>query len=165
MRDNETKCNGSVPWTADAVIGGLVVVIVGLAGSIKFFDLSTFVHSLESWALIPKPAIPVVGILVPSAELSVGGAFLFGLVGRWCASLACLILLAAFSGMYGAHLVLGKAPECACLGKLLAFKDAQSEATTVLARNGLLLIASMVSLAMARARRVGTPRQAGSSIE
>jgi hypothetical protein len=75
-------------------------------------------------------------------ELLLAGSWVVGLRSRAIA-MAAVLLLILLSGVYVIHLAVGVAPECECLGKLLAFERSEAVARYLLIRN-LILVAMVV---------------------
>lgn len=132
---------------AGLVLCGVVMLAIGTAGGLKFLNVHDFAASLTSWSLIPASVIPVLSIVLPATELTLGLAWFTRVRQRECA-IACMILLTAFTTLYVGHLLLGAAPDCACLGTLMRFEANRNHATWIIGRNLVLLTILFVGLAM-----------------
>lgn len=123
-------------WLALTLVGAVMLVLV-VAGVAKCLDLAQFASQVRSYTLLP-PWLTALSPLVPAAEIAVGGAWLLKLERRrtvWCA----FSLLIMFTLIVAAHWAFAKAPECACFGKILAYKGLVADARgTVLKNIGLL---------------------------
>jgi hypothetical protein len=139
---------------AGGFLTDLVMLVLLVAAAMKLSDLTSFVESLETWELLPRRILPWVAFGVPLTELGLGLGWFLRLERRWIPRLA-LVLLLAFSGLFGAHVALGSPPDCACFGKFLAFKDSVTESTAVIVRNGALLATLVAGMALSRRSRSG----------
>jgi prepilin-type N-terminal cleavage/methylation domain-containing protein len=116
---------------------GLVMLFLFLAGVSKSLDLVAFSNAVQGFSLIPDWAQRL-SPLIPALEILIGGSWLFQIV-RWRAVWGAGAMLMAFSLLLVAHMAVGKAPECGCLGKFFAFQSLLQSAQMSLVRNGILL--------------------------
>lgn len=119
-------------------IVGTVVLIAGLA---KVFDLNHFARDLRTWTYLPAWAVSPAVFAVPLSEIALGGVTVAGIFSKRFAALAMILLLTAFTVLFGMHVLLGHAPECGCFGRFMEFMRGKDAAMWTLARNGLMIVA------------------------
>jgi hypothetical protein len=133
-------------------LAGITMAFLSIAAMLKFADLPSFHHSLETWRLLPVSLRPLTAVLVPSVELIVSAAWLLGLERRHT-PLAALVFLIIVTAVYAIHLaLLPEAPTCRCLGALLAYQGAEHEASANLARNAVLMACLVGAIIVHRPR-------------
>lgn len=121
------------------------VVIVGLAGAMKFVDLAPFGAALREYPLIPEWSIPSLVFLVPLLELLT--LMIVVATGRLrVASIVAAGLLGIFTIFVAVNLVTMEAPDCACFGLLAEFAVFRADAEAALLRNAVLLGSAVVGL-------------------
>jgi len=150
------KLKGFASWFA-----GAAVVMLGVGGIAKLFDLPAFVGTLSAWRFLPVWSHSIIAMLVPVCETALAGAWF--LSGRrdvvvWMA----LALYVTFSGALTVHYVVDKAETCGCLGKISLYYRSLDGFGSHMARNGLAIaaLAGWVALngrAGRRDRRAGVP--------
>lgn len=104
----------------------LALCILGVAGLLKFYDLSVFNRSLSAWSVLPRWSHAPISLLIPAAELALAMAW-FCNVRRRLVCLVAGILYCAFAVLHSVQLRAGLHPQCACAGVL-------SEAIQVIAQ-------------------------------
>lgn len=111
-----------------------------VAGIMKFADLGSFEHALRSWTLFQSPPVrAAVAIVVPSIEVAIAGAFLAIPPVRRTSSQVLIALLLVFSVAFLWQSLMSPV-NCACWGALERHLRLRSDATSILVRNGLLLL-------------------------
>ena len=78
-------------------------------------------------------------ILVPALEIAFPLMACLG-VGRRAGIWGALVLLVTYTGLYGAHLAMGEAPQCNCIALLRAYTEAMDQGTALLARSTVLTL-------------------------
>ena len=121
--------NDDTPSSSSATLLGaaLSMLVLGLAGALKFADLDGFRASLESWTLIPAAVRPVVAGVLPAAELTVCTGWLLTRSRRGFA-VAGLVLLAVVTAAYAVQALIAAPPNCDCFGKWLQFRQLRASA-------------------------------------
>lgn len=154
-----------------ALIGKLclwVIAVLFLVASLgKFIALDDFYASLGSWALLPDAMVPLIAVVVPSAELILSLLFVLGISRRLAAS-GMIVLLVAFSLVYGVHMLVADPPDCDCLGKWAAFKSLQQDGWFIIIRNCILILlasAGMILLGRDIDRTNGPDEDRGNGYE
>ncbi|WP_189022531.1 MauE/DoxX family redox-associated membrane protein [Nocardia rhizosphaerihabitans] len=95
-------------------VGGLLV----LAGFAKFSTSASWrVEWLDSYKLLPRPALRLGAWLIPAAELVVGMMYVLGAFGR-SGAVAAAAVLAMVTGAVVIALMRGQQVSCGCLGKV-----------------------------------------------
>lgn len=125
-----------------AIVSGVMVVLF-LAGILKFLGLSEFARAVATWTVVPPVGRPVIVVVIPALEVTIGGAWLLG-IDRRRTTVAAGYFLTAISLFYAAHLAVGERPLCGCLGQLAAFEWAQAASEFVLLRNGGMLMCLII---------------------
>jgi peroxiredoxin/uncharacterized membrane protein YphA (DoxX/SURF4 family) len=110
----------------------LLAAVFALAGTAKLFDLSAARQAAADFG-VPRRAAPIVGVLLPIAELATAVALVFQPTARWGA-LAALVLLLAFVGGIANAMRLGKDVDCGCFGPVYS----ATAGTGALIRNMIL---------------------------
>ncbi len=130
------------------------MIALVVAGSGKLLSLASFRHGLGSWSLLPIWSLDYVALMVPSAELLIGGAWMLGFA-RGVMERAAFWLLLLFTAAYLAHAVLLAPPTCDCFGQWVAYRTSVTDARVVVVRNvGLLACLVVGILLQRRLRRV-----------
>lgn len=101
---------------------GMAVLV--LSGIMKLLDLGQFSEAIKTWSIIPTALAPIVVIVVPTAELLLGGAWLLGF-RRTGAAVGALILVALFALGISVQLLTGKPPNCGCMGLIEKYHESQ----------------------------------------
>lgn len=125
------------------------IALIGLSGLAKLLDLPAFLHSLETWELIPPWLRVPIAVGVPCLELGLLGLWSINRV-RSAAAPASIALLSIFSGAYVIHILWASPPACHCLGRLMEFDSSVSTARIVLARNAVLPAMLVIGLLLRR---------------
>ncbi|NPC97844.1 MauE/DoxX family redox-associated membrane protein [Nocardioides sp. zg-DK7169] len=127
--------------------GGLVVRVVSgavllVAGAVKLPDPGASVRAVRAYDLLPEAVVPTVGYLLPVLEVVVGALLVVGLLTRGAAAVAALLYLAFVIGIASAW-ARGLTIDCGCFGGGGQDPDAASKYPWELARDGVLLLASL----------------------
>jgi uncharacterized membrane protein YphA (DoxX/SURF4 family)/thiol-disulfide isomerase/thioredoxin len=117
-----------------------LAAVFAFAGTAKLFDLPGSRQAVAAFG-VPARLAPVVGVLVPLAELAAALMLLFVPTARWGALLALLLLLAFMAGVANA-MRKGLEIDCGCFGKV--YSATASSATLV--RNAILAALAAVVL-------------------
>lgn len=123
------------------------MVLLGVPAIGKFVDLQGFSVSLSHWELIPTSIRTPLAFVVPIAELAIAVSwFAMGFRNRsaWCA----VLLLVVFTGGLVAHIRFANPPNCDCFGLWQKFFDMHSSAEQSVVRNGFLVLALVVGIAL-----------------
>jgi uncharacterized membrane protein YphA (DoxX/SURF4 family)/thiol-disulfide isomerase/thioredoxin len=115
-----------------------LAAVFALAGTAKLFDLAGSRKAVADFG-VPARFAPVVGVLVPLAEIAAAVMLLFVPTARWGALLALLLLLVFIAGVANA-MRKGLDVDCGCFGKV--YSATASSATLV--RNGILAVLAAV---------------------
>jgi uncharacterized membrane protein YphA (DoxX/SURF4 family) len=110
----------------------VLAVVFATAAVGKLLDLPGSRRAMEAFG-VPKRVAPLLGTLLPLAELAVAVALVPAPTARWGA-LAGLALLLAFIGGIGAAMARGQAPDCHCFGQI----HSAPAGPMTLVRNGVL---------------------------
>ena len=126
---------------------GLVVRVVSggvllVAGALKLPDPAASVRAVKAYDLLPAGLAPGVGYLLPVLEVVVGVLLIVGLLTRGAAGVAALLYLAFSIGIASAW-ARGLTIDCGCFGGGGQDPDAASAYPWDLARDGVLLLASV----------------------
>ena len=134
------------PVAAHAVASALAAVFL-LAGAGKLRDLAAFRITLEDYALLPAPAVPVLAWLLPLAELGAGGLLLVTAT-RTTGALLALALLLLVTAAVGLNLLRGRTHiDCGC-----GWGPEVPLGGGLLARNLVLVAATLLALLPVAAR-------------
>jgi thiol-disulfide isomerase/thioredoxin len=115
--------------------------VFATAGFAKLADLHGSRQAVAGFG-VPERAAPIVGTLLPLAELATAAALIAQPSARWGA-IAALALLGAFIAGIASALAKGRAPDCHCFGQLHSAPAGRG----TLVRNGILLVpAAIVAL-------------------
>lgn len=136
---------------AARILIAFVMVVILFASVGKLLDLAAFRSSLRTWEGLPQTVKTPLAIAVPLVEMAIAGGWLVGL-SRTRAALAAMALLVVFTVAYGAHWAFIAAPTCDCFGRIAQFKEDNSTAVFVVARNAVLIGALGFGLWLGRAR-------------
>ena len=110
-----TRWNRLQPWISLVVRLALAGVFLG-AGLPKIFDLAASARAVNAYQLMPWSVAQVVGAVQPFLEVGVGLLLLIGLITRFAASLAALLLVIFVSGVASAW-ARGLSIDCGCFSK------------------------------------------------
>jgi len=103
-----------VPWAATAarlLLGGVLIA----TGAVKVGDLEESVWAVRAYDLLPVGLAEVVGRALPLVEIGVGMLLVAGLLTRWAAVVAGLLMLGFTIGIASAW-ARGLAIDCGCFG-------------------------------------------------
>lgn len=103
---------GAVLLAARLVLS-IVLVVAGIA---KLGDRAGTRQAMRDFG-VPGPLAPVLGLLLPLAELGAGLALL-PVATAWWGAVAALVLLTLFLAVIGYSLARGRRPDCHCFGQL-----------------------------------------------
>src|SRR3954469_18673670 len=118
----------------------LLSAVFGVAGLAKLADPAGSRQALLDFG-VPRVLAPVLGVLLPLAELAVAVALL-PLASAWYGALGALSLLLLFVFGIALNLARGRSPACHCFGQL----SSSPAGWTTLARNVVLAaIAGLVA--------------------
>ena len=113
------------------------------SAAMKFWEPMEFRAALENYRLVPDATTVALAWFVPALELA-GAVGLMVAATRAAAAMLLLCLLAAFTGAIAFNLARGRRElDCGCFGPLLR----QSLSGWLVARNGVLALLAVVSLA------------------
>ncbi|MBL8764134.1 MAG: prepilin-type N-terminal cleavage/methylation domain-containing protein [Phycisphaerae bacterium] len=143
-------------------LGGVAMILIGLAGLSKLADLPQFAHDLKTWSIFPAWTRSLAAVLVPVVEVCVAGAFLLR-VRRRAMCAAAMALLAVFSAVYAAQWAWGGAPRCGCMGVIARQLWIAEEAGGVFLRNGVLMAMLIAFLILDAPARAPSPTRAARS--
>jgi competence protein ComGC len=144
-------------WCAAGVLG-----FVALAGLLKLGDLPHFAASLDAWTILPVRLRGPLAVLVPCAEVLLGGLWIVG-VRRRAMELAAMAMLVLFMGAYLWQSQVWKLPTCGCLGAISRYISLVDAAPAVIGRN-ILLIAAL-GFAIVAGRPPGARRPARGAVQ
>lgn len=155
---NHLTCSGSVMkqslLLAARLLLGLIFLVSALA---KFFSLAAFGESLSSFGLFSSAIVPVLTYLLPTLELLLALALLFGVQVEKTAQL-CAVLLVIFIAAAASAAISGVEVEnCGCFGELYR----SSLGVGFFVRNGVLLLLLLSLIGMNEATI--NPRKSASS--
>lgn len=121
---------------ARLVVGGVLVV----AGAIKLPDPAGSVRAVRAYDLLPESIVPTVGHLLPALEVVVGLLLIVGLLTRYAALVAGLLMVAFVIGIASAW-ARGLEIDCGCFGGGGYDADATAKYPWEIARDaGLVLL-------------------------
>lgn len=117
-----------------------LAVVFAIAAVGKLLDLKGSRESLVAFG-VPEAAAPLLGTLLPLAELATAIALLLAPTARWGAAAALILLLLFIAGIANAmrH---GEAPDCNCFGVI----HSEPAGRSTLIRNGLLAVAAAIGV-------------------
>jgi uncharacterized membrane protein YphA (DoxX/SURF4 family) len=130
------------------LIVGAVDVVAGIA---KFPDPAGNVRQVRAFQILPEAVVPTVGHALPTAEIVIGGALLFGLLTRGFAVLSGLFFIAFIIGIAAAW-ARGLEINCGCFGSHGVPADPHRQYAIDIARDVGLLICSAWLVVWPRAR-------------
>lgn len=114
----------------------VLAAVFAVAGLAKLADLAGSCRTVREFG-VPDVLAPLLGSLLPGAELAVAVALIVRHSARWGA-VGALVLLASFMVAIGVAMARGREPDCHCFGQL---HSAPAGLRTLL-RNGVLAIAA-----------------------
>lgn len=132
-----------------AALPAVTMLVLAVFAVLKLADLREFDRALATWSLLPPGARKALVVLIPTVELTISLLYLAGIGRRAAAMAACAFLIAA-AGTYGAHLAMGKSPECGCAGVLQQFAWARAEGWRLIGRNAVLAVLCVPGFARRR---------------
>ena len=126
------------------IVLSVVIALLGTAGLSKFWDLSAFESSLQTWNLFPAfLRMPAVA-LVPVAEVAVALFWFGGRRGHGCI-VALVAMLFLFSVAISIQTYFGSPPDCGCFALVQEWFEGRAGAQRAIVRNGVLLSVVLVS--------------------
>lgn len=123
---------------ARLVVGGVWIV----AGAIKLPDPAQSVSAVRAYQLLPGNLAQPVGQLLPVIEIVIGLCLVLGLLTRW-AALASAVLFVLFIIGISSAWARGITIDCGCFGGGGYDPDAASKYPWEIARDAVLLLASL----------------------
>lgn len=127
-------------WLA-TVLRLVLAGVLAVAGALKLPDPAESVRAVRAYQLLPESVVPAVGYGLPVLELVVAVLLLLGLLTRYAAGTAAL-LMAAFIFGIGSAAARGLQIDCGCFGGGGAVTT--THYTSELVRDAALLIAAVV---------------------
>ncbi|MEM0982406.1 MAG: MauE/DoxX family redox-associated membrane protein [Planctomycetota bacterium] len=124
--------------------GAFVAVSLIVAGLLKLSDVASFAATLRGWQTIPAWSVGLISTSLPGTELAAGLAYFLSPTRRWVICLVAMLLSALTVG-YAIELTRGAAPDCGCFGKLSAWIAFRESGLAVIARNGGLLLMTILA--------------------
>jgi len=115
----------------------IVMAILLVAGTLKLLDLPDFAASLGSWILVPRAFRQIAIYAVPTMEIFLALSWFFATPRVWVLWSAVL-LLTAFTTVYGLHVFTVGPPTCKCFGLLQQFREVQTSSRQVIVQNAAL---------------------------
>ncbi len=113
--------NRWVWFAARLLLGGLFL----LTGIAKITDISSFIEEVNGYGLLPVGLVPLIGWVIPFAELFIASALILGVFVRLIAVL--IIPMAVAFGAAGIYaIVVGGGIRCGCFGSLILLTHQQS---------------------------------------
>jgi uncharacterized membrane protein YphA (DoxX/SURF4 family) len=130
------------PWTATA-LRLLLAGVLAVAGALKLPDPAESVRAVRAYRLLPESVVPTIGYGLPLVEIAVAVLLLLGLLTRWAALLAALLLTAFCVGIASAW-ARGLTIDCGCFGGGGQVAAAQTRYLPDLLRDAGLLVAAVL---------------------
>lgn len=121
------------------------------AGGAKLGDSYQSVQAVRAYELLPESLVEPVGYLLPVLEVVVGVALLLGLLTRGAAVLSALLFVVFIIGIASAW-ARGLEIDCGCFGGGGYDPDAASKYPVEIARDAVLLLASLFLVRWPRTR-------------
>jgi uncharacterized membrane protein YphA (DoxX/SURF4 family) len=152
-------------WAATA-LRLVLAVVLGVAGALKLPDPAESVRAVRAYQLLPEAVVPTIGYGLPLLELAVAALLLVGLLTRWAAVIAALLMLAFCIGIASAW-ARGLTIECGCFGGGGQVAANDTHYLPDLLRDGLLLLAAALLVARPTSRfaldniLLGSPESTG----
>ncbi len=113
--------NRWVWFAARLLLGGLFL----LAGIAKITDIPYFIEEVNGYGLLPAGLVPLIGWVIPFAELFIASALILGVFVRLMAVLIPPMAVAfGAAGIYA--IVVGGGIRCGCFGSLIPLTHQQS---------------------------------------
>lgn len=123
---------------ARLVVGGVWIV----AGALKLPDPAQSVTAVRAYDLLPEALVKPVGYLLPGLEIVIGLCLVLGLLTRWAAVASAILFVLFIVGIASAW-ARGISIDCGCFGGGGFDPDAQSKYPGEIARDAVLLLASL----------------------
>ena len=142
--------NGALAWAgllARLVTGGVWIV----AGGLKIAEPEASIAAVRAYQLLPSSAAEVVGLALPAVEVAVGLALVLGLFTRAAGVVSALLFLAFIAGIASVW-ARGIEIDCGCFGGGGAEEGAASDYPWEIARDVVLLGASLLVVLARRTR-------------
>jgi prepilin-type N-terminal cleavage/methylation domain-containing protein len=137
--------------TLGAIICGVPVTLIALAGVLKLADLPGFEDVVRGWKIVPSLLAPAVAIVLPVVEIWIGGSWLLG-VRRAQMAWAAVLLLIAVSTVFIVQVSMYGNTNCGCFGLLTRRFHETERAQAVLLRNVALIAAIVTGIGIQRRR-------------
>jgi uncharacterized membrane protein YphA (DoxX/SURF4 family) len=138
------------PWLASG-LRLLLAAVLATAGALKLPDPAESVRAVRAYQLLPEAVVPTVGYALPLVELAVAALLALGLLTRWAAIVAALLMLAFCIGIASAW-ARGLTIECGCFGGGGQVAAQDTRYLPDLLRDGGLLLASLLLVARPASR-------------
>ena len=138
------------PWAglvARLVVGGVWLY----AGAIKLPDPAQSVAAVRAYEVLPADLVAPVGQLLPVLKVVVGALLVLGLLTRGAAVVSAVQLVVFIAGIISVW-ARGMEIDCGCFGGGGYDPDASSQYPWEIARDGLLLLASVLLVFLRRTR-------------
>ncbi len=119
-----------------ALVRLILSLVFGVAGITKLIDQKGTREAVMNFGA-PKPAAPVLAVVLPLVELAIAIGLLFSETA-WLSALAALVVLGLFVVAISINLVQGKTHECHCFGQIYS----RPLGWPTLARNMLFALAA-----------------------
>ncbi|WP_224766432.1 DoxX family protein [Nocardioides campestrisoli] len=129
------------PWigtVARLVTGGVWIV----AGALKLPDPVESAQAVRAYEILPETLVPTVGFLLPAIEVVVGICLVLGVLTR-AGGLVSALLFAIFIAGIASAWARGLEIDCGCFGGGGEKEGASSEYPWEIARDVLLMLASL----------------------
>src|SRR4051794_32635546 len=130
------------PWAA-TTLRLLLAGVLAVAGALKLPDPAESVRAVRAYQLLPEALVPSVGYGLPLLEIAVAVLLLLGLLTRW-AALAAALLMAAFLVGIGSAWARGLTIDCGCFGGGGQVAAADTNYLPEMVRDGVLLLAAVL---------------------
>ncbi len=109
-------------WFAARLLLGGLFLLTGIA---KITDIPYFIDEVGGYGLLPAGLVPLVGWVIPFAELFIGSALILGVFVRlMSAAIPPMAVIFGAAGIYA--IVVGGGIRCGCFGSLIPLTHAQS---------------------------------------
>lgn len=129
------------PWVS-TLVRLLLAGVFLTAGAMKAMDPRASVNAVRAYQLLPASAETVVGWGLPFAEIALGLLLVIGVFTRLLAMVSALVLTAFLVAVVSAS-ARGLSIDCGCFGGGGTVARGQSDYTTEILRDSLLLLAAL----------------------
>ncbi len=106
---------GPYPTLVSRAVVGVVFLAAGIS---KALDMTAFAGEISAYQMMPTALVQPMAIALPLLEILIGVYLLVGLMQRWAAGAAGVLLLVFIAAMASA-LVRGLTLDCGCFGSAL----------------------------------------------